>query len=98
MIDWKHPLTILALGSAVGGASWILTNFVVPDRSDLRFEIQAPRQGIPLASSPPLLLGGKPIFCDTARLTLIASHNQNGARPILIHQIAVHAEPVAGFD
>jgi hypothetical protein len=93
-ITWTHPLTLLVIGTAVSAAGWAINHFIVQhDRSDLRLEIEGLNQAIGLLGAQPHV-NGFPVYCDTAKLTLVLAHNGDGRHPILINSVSMKVERV----
>jgi hypothetical protein len=65
------------------------------DQTALRLEAEQVTQAVPLIDKAQPKIGEEPVFCETAKLTLIAAHNQEGRRPILVNDISLHIEPFA---
>lgn len=96
-IDWKHPIAVLlatSVVSALGFGGKKLYDYTIYRASDLRVEIEHPQQGVQLVSTTQPKVGNRPIFCDTAALTLLLEHNQLGHLPITVDGISVRAEPM----
>jgi len=58
------------------------------DSSDLRLDIQDVSQWTGLQAPQPVI-GAKPVFCDTAKFTLLLAHNRQGANPIVVHRVSI---------
>jgi hypothetical protein len=71
------------------------TALAAESRSDLRMQVEDLSQAIPLIAKSPPVFSGEPVFCDTARMTLIVAHNGKGSVPVLVNDIAVKVESVA---
>jgi hypothetical protein len=90
----RHPLTLALIPVAVGAAGWAFNRYVIDrDRSDLRLEVQDLAQAIPVTRPAPAI-EGEPVFCETAKLTLLLAHNGDGKQPIVVHALAFRVEPV----
>jgi len=90
----RHPVTLALIPAALGVAGWALNRYAIErDRSDLRLEVQSLAQGVPLARPAPAF-NGEPVFCETAKLTLLLAHNRDGKQPVLVNAIAFRVEPV----
>lgn len=94
-INWTHPVILLLLTTAISAIGWGINRFIVQrDHSDLRFQVEGLSQGINLIANEQPHVNGEPVFCDTAKLTLVLAHNRNGNHPILVNEIAMRAERI----
>jgi hypothetical protein len=92
---FRHPVTLALIPIVLGAGGWAINRYIIEwDRSALRFEAQGVVQAVPLVQKAQLAIGGKPVFCDTAKLTLLLAHSQQGKRPILVNAIALHVESI----
>jgi len=90
-----HPVTLLLIPIALGAGGWAINRFVIErDRSALRIEAQGVAQAVTLIQKAQPTIHGEPVFCDTAKLTLLLAHNQGGKRPVLVNAVALHVEPI----
>jgi hypothetical protein len=94
-INWGHPLTLFILSTVAGAAAWGFTRiWEAIDRSDLRVQIEHPKQAIRLVSNVQPSIDGQTVFCDTVRFALVIAHNQGGKSPVAINDISVNTTPV----
>jgi hypothetical protein len=63
------------------------------DQTALRLDAEQVTQAVPLIDNAQPKIAGEPVFCETAKLTLVVAHNQEGKRPILVNAITLHVEP-----
>ena len=74
---------------------WAINRYIVEqDRSALRIEAQGIAQAVTLVQKVQPTINGEPVFCDTAKRTLLLAHNQQGKRPILVDALTLHVEPI----
>jgi len=64
------------------------------DQTALRLDAERVTQTVPLIDNVQPKIAGEPVFCETAKLTLVVAHNQEGKRPILVNAITLHVESV----
>jgi hypothetical protein len=98
-IDWKHPVTLVAITTMLGAAGWMIDKWYARlDSGNLRAEIENPIQAVGLVGNSQPTVNGQPVFCDTVRLSLILAHNQHGTTPIAINSISLKVEPLNPSD
>ena len=90
---WLAAILIIVVAGAA--ATWALTRSPIQrDGSDLRMETNGLAQAVPLANTVQPAIGNEVVYCDTASLTLLLSHNRGGKLPVLVNSIAFQVEPV----
>ncbi len=94
-INWKHPITLIAITTALGAIGWLLDkSYARLDSGNLRAEIENPVQAVGLVGNLQPMVNGQPVFCDTVKLSLILAHSHHGTTPIAINSISLRTEPL----
>ena len=77
---WLAVIPIIVVAGAA--ATWALTRSPIQrDGSDLRMETNGLAQAVPLANTVQPAIGNEVVYCDTASLTLLLSHNRGRQAP-----------------
>jgi hypothetical protein len=91
----RHPLTLGLIPVTLTAIGWAINHYIFErDQSALRIDTQEITQAVALIQKNQPTINGEPVFCDTAKLSLLLAHNQGGKRPIMVNSVTLHVEPM----